>query len=308
MTCIQHQALRARVFISCGQSKRTDEVETARLIAQRLHQLGFDPYVAVEEQTLRGFKENIFAQLEKSEYFIFVDFKREQLAESNPPVCRGSLFSHQELALASFLEISVVAFQENGVKSDDGILRFLQTNATTFSDRPLLPNIIADEVQRRGWNAGLRNEVVLEREPKQKVDAHLGNTQQVGRFFHLSVRNLHSRKTATNCYAYLEKATRLNPYTDIPLNTIEFKWAGYVLPNAHVSPGSVRRVDAFWINHNNPTVLQFNTFSDSTEFIPQIQGEGEYELSYSIVSDNFPPARISLKLKLSASLERTTLT
>lgn len=163
-------------------------------------------------------------------------------------------------------------------------------------------------MRRRGWNPGLRNEIVLRRDPKQKVDAQLGNTQQVGRFFHLSVRNLHTRKTATNCYAYLEKATRLTPRTDIPVNTIEFKWAGYVLPNAHVSPGSIRRVDAFWIKHNNPTILRFNTFSDSTEFIPQIQGEGEYELSYAIISDNFPPARISLKLKLSALLEHTALT
>src|SRR6266571_4187938 len=96
--------LRARVFISCGQSKHSDEVETARKIARRLQELGFDPYIAVEEQTLRGLKENIFSQIENSEYFVFVDFKREQLVSNDPPMHRGSLFSHQELALASFLD------------------------------------------------------------------------------------------------------------------------------------------------------------------------------------------------------------
>lgn len=263
--------------------------------------------MAVEEQTLRGLKENIFAQLERSEYFVFVDFKREQLAEANSTVHRGSLFSHQELALASFLEIPVVAFQEKGVKSDDGILRFLQANATEFSDRHLLQNVVADEVQRRGWDPRLRNELILERAPTQYVDARLGSTPGVGRFFHVSVRNLHQRKTATNCYVYLESAAKLSPRADMPLHSIEFKWAGYVLPNAHISPGSARRFDALWIHREHPTKLQFNTFSDSTEFVPQIQGEGNYHLGYSVVSDNFPTARISLRLRLAGSLDRTTL-
>ena len=46
--------LPARVFISCGQDKGTDEVQVARDIAAEFRKLGFDPYVAVEEQTLRG--------------------------------------------------------------------------------------------------------------------------------------------------------------------------------------------------------------------------------------------------------------
>jgi len=120
--------LRPRVFISCGQNKATDEVDVARLIRQRLQELGFDPYVAVEEQSLRGLTENICSQLENSECFIFVDFKREQLAECQQTDYRGSVFSHQELALASLLQIPVAAFQENGVKSDDG-MRSLQVES-----------------------------------------------------------------------------------------------------------------------------------------------------------------------------------
>jgi hypothetical protein len=58
--------------------------------------LRFDAYIAVEEQTLRGLTENIFARLANSEYFLFDDFKRDRLEGSNEH--RGSLFSHQELA------------------------------------------------------------------------------------------------------------------------------------------------------------------------------------------------------------------
>jgi hypothetical protein len=75
----QIKGRRARVFISCGQTKDSDELETAQKIRDRLQELGFDPYIAVEEQTLSGLKENIFRQLQTAEYFVFVDFKRERL-------------------------------------------------------------------------------------------------------------------------------------------------------------------------------------------------------------------------------------
>jgi hypothetical protein len=82
--------LPARVFISCGQSQGTDEVQVAMDIATEFSRLGFDPYVAVEEQCLRGIKENIFHQLETSEYFVFIDFKREYVPAKK--ACRTSFF------------------------------------------------------------------------------------------------------------------------------------------------------------------------------------------------------------------------
>jgi hypothetical protein len=223
---------RARVFISCGQSKGTEEEATANAVARRLEKLGFDPWVAVQDQTLRGLKENIFEQLAKSEYYIFVDFKREELAKTVPPVCRGSLFSHQELALASYLQIPVLPFQELGVKQDDGIIRFLQANATSFTDRSLLPNVIADKVQERRWDPHWKNELVLERDAT-RVEQPPGQGPRYfpGRFFHIDVRNRHRDRIATNCYVYLAKAINLNTAEQIPLKTVEFKWAGYILPH-----------------------------------------------------------------------------
>jgi hypothetical protein len=305
---------RARVFISCGQSKGTDEEVTASAIAGRLERLGFDPYVAVQEQTLSGLKENIFEQLAKSEYYIFVDFKREELAKTVPQVCRGSLFSHQEFALASYLEIPLLAFQEAGVKQDDGILRFLQANAIPFSDRNLLANVIADKVQERGWDPHWRSELVLKRERNQFSDAT--RVEQIpgqrpryfpGRFFHIDVCNRHRDKIATNCYAYLASATNLKTSEEISLKTVEFKWAGYVLPNAHILPQQARRFDAFWIAHDRPTLMQFNVYSDATDYIPRIEGAGRYRLIYVVVADNFPVSRGSFVVSLNESLQLTTL-
>jgi hypothetical protein len=298
---------RARIFISCGQNKYSNEVAIANQIVARLEKLGFAPYIAVEEQTLRGLKGNIFRQLRRSEYFIFVDFKREKLEGED--AYRGSLFSHQELALASYLDIEVLALQEDGVKKNDGILGFLQTNAIRFTDadRHLLPSVIADNVRERGWDPNWRNELVLERDPKQFTDPFVRNVGKSARFFHINVQNLHRDRIATNCFAYLEKATKLNPSTKIDIRTVEIKWRGYTLPNAHILPQTTRDFDAFFIYHDVPEVLQFQFFTDASEFIPQIAGAGTYRLEYVVVSDNFPPVRGTFTLDLSGSLESTVL-
>jgi hypothetical protein len=298
--------LQARVFISCGQSKNSDEVSIASQIEETLCSLGFNPYVAVQEQTLRGLKENIFEQLSKSEYFIFVDFKREPISDG---VHRGSLFCHQELAIASYLNIPVLAFQESGVKSDDGIVRFIQMNAVQFTDRHLLPGLIAEEVTKRKetWDPCWRNELVIERDPEQVSRTLLQDTGQWCRFYHVGVRNRHRSKTARDCYAYLERATRLGQGAEIPIKQVEFRWAGYSQPNAHVFPGRVRAFDAFFIPEDSPLQLQFNVFATGTDFIPRIGGEGCYELEYSVVSENFPEARAALHLNLGPTLDATTL-
>lgn len=269
-------------------------------------QVGFDPYVAIEEQSLVGLRENIFERLRTSEYFIFVDFKREQLAGTGAVVNRGSLFSHQELAIASFLEMDVIALQERGVKTDDGIIRFLQTNPIPFTDRDTLPHVIADIVHQRDWNSSWRNELVLERRRDQAIAAkRLDGT--IATFFHIDVRNHHQQKLATNCYVYLEKAVRVTPTAEtIPLKTVEFKWAGTTIPGVGIAPRSVREFDAFQVAHNTPTVLDFAAFCDSTEYIPRFSGAGQYELSYVVRAGNFPPARGSFKLNLDPVLARTT--
>jgi len=300
---------KAKVFISCGQQKGSDEVEIAHRIAERLRELGYEPYIGVEEQTLKGVKENIFGQLETSEYFIFIDFKRERLStDSDEPVYRGSLFSHQELSVASFLDIPFIAFQEKGVKSDDGILKFVQANCIPFTDRHTLPNVIADCINQRGWSPHWKRELVLERNEEEYVDATViqNQTLKLARYFHIEVRNLHQRKLASNCYAYLESIEDLSTHRRNTLETVELKWKGYVLPNATILPSSSRYFDAFFVFHDSPSTLHFNLFTDYTGYIPQVNRPGDFELIYAVASENFRVATAKFILHLGERLEDIT--
>ena len=111
-----------------------------------------------------------------------------------------------------------------------------------------------------------------------------------------------------NCCAYLEKATAIDPRLETFIGAVEFKWEGYPLPNAHIRAARVCRFDALWLAPDVPGEARFNIFCDAPYFVPQVRGAGRhYELTYLVVSDNFPPARRSFVLKLAGSLALTTL-
>lgn len=301
------QSVRAKVFISCGQKKDSGEVGVASAIAKVLHRLGFEPYIAVQEQTLLGLRENLFSQLATSEYLLFIDFRREQLADS--PECRGSLFSHQELAIASYLKMPVIAFQERGVKELDGMLRIVQANAVPFDDPERLPAMVRSAVKKARWRSDWKNVLRITRDPGEFDDAQVVNVSgnAMARFFHLTVENLNPYVPATNCTAYVEAISDLGTNLQINLRTAELKWAGYVLPTVAIMPESRRDVDAILVYHGTPHTFHFNSFTDSGYFMRPIQGPGSFKIDYVVVSENFPQARISVTATVGNKLSGATL-
>ena len=307
---------KARVFISCGQRKDTEEVEIAKKIADGLTAMGFEPYIAVTEQTLKGVKENIFAKLRSSEYFLFIDFKRERLSKGkdnfeDTGVFRGSLFSHQELSIATFQDYEVLAFQETNVKSDDGILKFIQTNCIPFTDTKSLPSLVIQKVKERKWNPTWRNELALDRKMNDYEDA-VSPQSGVGRYYHIRVLNKHKDKIARNCLAYIESIKDLATGKVRLLELVELKWKGVIREAVTIVPRTFRYLDAMHINSQNPIVayLGLNPFVvDWTGYqnAYQIVGVGDYEIEYVIFSEDFSPCRAKFRLHIAPQIVNTTL-
>ena len=289
---------RARVFISCGQRRDTDEVQVARNVEASFRSLGFDPYVAVEEQTLRGVTENIFRQIETSEYFVFIDFKREHVAEKS--ACRGSLFSHQELAVATYLDLQIIAFREKGVIQEDGIMRFLQANSTEFTDRHLLKDSIIARANERKWSPERRNKLYLE--ANGFIDARDINRGDLLRVFHVNVTNRHRTKAAIGCYVYLEQITNTRSNEAIFAEPVEVKWKGYNFPMANIAPHSSRSFDAVCLWTDQPDEAFPHVLTDFTGYSPRLKGPAEYTLQYLVLAENFPPEQIRLELRLGSTL------
>jgi hypothetical protein len=312
---------KARVFISCGQRKESEEVAIAEKIRDELIAMGFEPYIAVTEQTLKGVKENIFTKLRSSEYFLFIDFKRERLHKETTFLFlkrfkdtkehRGSLFSHQELSIATFQDYEVLAFQEASVKKDDGILKFIQANCIPFTDINSLPSLVVKKIKERNWNPTWRNELGLDRDKSDYEDATAPKSG-TGRYYHIKVFNKHKDKIARNCFAYIESIKDIATGKVRLLELVELKWKGVIRETVSIIPRTFRYLDALHINFANPTVayLGLNPFIvdwSGYQNAYQIIGIGDYEIEYVVFSEDFSPARAKFRLHIAPQIQNTTL-
>jgi hypothetical protein len=312
----QMYQMKAQIFLSCGQNPDYDEPRFVQLIKDKIISLGFDePYVAVHIQSPRSIRENVFKQMQESDYFLLIDFKREELGKDKDGqlIHRGSLFTNQELALASFLEMEMMLFQEAGVRQRDGMLDAIQGNATPFSDRNKLPDLIAEEIRRRVWTTETRNTLALSVYPNSA--SRLDQTKSDGRFsrpFHIKVDNLHHRKDARNCFAYLDEVVDLNSNRSISKNekweTVEFKWAGTRLASVRIAPKpSYRNFDAVWLFVNQQQQIGMGFFDSVvpalTDYFPHQLRPGRYRLTFVVVSDNFSPVRKNFIFEFGQTLE-----
>jgi hypothetical protein len=283
--------MKARVFISCGQNKDSDEPQIADSVAKVLTDLGFDPYIAVRERTLRGVIQNIFRRLAESEYFLLIDFKRERLQRNGHDEHRGSPFCHQELALATYLEKPVIVFQEEGVRKLDGIIQFLQTNAIPFLKRADLPELVRTAVLEEKWDANWRDELTLSRLPEQHADELHPPNRHV-RYWHIAVTNNNPYKTAFGCHAYLRSLVRLEPNpATISFEVVENKWRGISFLSAIIPPTKRREFDAFLLYSDTPGTLIGGTHTDSPRHQLVLLEPGKYLLCYSVYSETFAEAK-----------------
>jgi hypothetical protein len=287
--------IKARIFISCGQ-REGEESELANTIANKLTQRGFDPYIAVEEQVLRGFTQNILPRLEESEYYLFIDFRRETVLDEhgNHLGNRGSLFSHQELAIAAFLNKPVIAFREQGVMGRDGVAGFFQINSIIFEDRLQLPDLVESIVIERGWDSSSRDELILCRIDDESQQVPYGNNRTPARFYHIQVRNLNRRNTARNCTAYIQSITNLHNGHQYSPEPVEIKWKGVKSQSSQIPPGFTREIDGIVVfPQSNQVYIGINTFlTDYGGYLDQYRLDtGRYLLEVMVFSDNFRPTR-----------------
>ena len=217
---------RARVFISCGQ-RTEEERAVAQAISSLLTEHGYQPYVATQQSNLKGLKEGIFPQLLDAEYFLLVDFVRQGPCGDLTP----SLFTHQELAIASFLELDFMGFRQRGAALD-GVLSFLQGNCVEFEDPDGLPSLVHSRLKELDWNPDWQKGLQLSREDGEYVDSNLdGDSSFPARFFHPQVTNTHKVKPALGCRAYINGLIETQDGKVNPGRAVELKWGGYQFPD-----------------------------------------------------------------------------
>lgn len=316
--------IKTRVFISCGQTRDSEEERIANALKERLEHAGFqNPYVAINEQTTSGFKENILSKLEVSEYFIFIDFKREALFSSNNieplkdrsgrNVHRGSLFSNQELAIAISQDKRIIAFQEDTVIERDGMYSVAQINPIRFSSRERIVDIVMEKVIENRWDPNWRDEIEMTREDNDFSDVLYGNDpSKPARFFHIRAINRNKYKTARNCVCFIKKVIHNSTGEVHTMQLVEIKWKIIRTADVHIPPQEYRKFDAFFVIKNGYDKIYLGYNRNIIDY-PQIDVEyrlsipGDYTVYYEIYSENFRPTINAFHFHLPESYERIKL-
>ena len=180
-----------KVFISCGQASE-QEREVAKNVYDWFLKNEFDPYVAINAQTIQDVNSGIIGQLKASDYYVFIDFPREQLPSSGEVCHRGSLFTNQELAIAYFLDFREVIFLQHHAVRLEGLLQYMASNAIKFDDYSTVHKIVAKNVEERSWSPTYSRHLIPEnpRLSKETIGYRpLQGQPLCGRFLYIDIKN-----------------------------------------------------------------------------------------------------------------------
>ena len=264
---------------------------------------------------MTGVTDHIFEQIVKSEYFLFIDFKREKLNTGirigdRSERHRGSLFSHQELAIAAFLQKEVIAFKERGVRLE-GISKFILANALEFSHRKSLPKRVMDKVSEQ-WDPTWWDELNIQRDNNDKdIGICDREKNRMANYFHVKVKNRHKAKVARNCVAFVSRIRKPDGSVLTP-ELVELKWKGIISHDLSIPPGQYRSLDVFHAYWDSPSVgyLGINPFIfdfSSYGAFYKLCGPGRFEIDIVVYSDTFESVCRTYVLDLGKTMDEISL-
>jgi len=318
----------AKVFISCGQSdKYPDEKPTAEKIREYLQSKGFHVYLANDDQKLFDTNQVIIEELESSDYYLFIDFKRENISCSKS---RGSLFTNQEFAIALYMNFDkTILLQEEGIERE-GFLNYTSlTNIKPFSKKEDVLGMVKEMVESKKWDSNFSRHLIAELiganqdtyysdhygycnpnpQAKCPLDKYKAKTcsQTV---FPCRISNRNPHREARGVRAILKEIK--NPGSGRFILHVDgryLKWAGHKECYEHVIPrNNGRNLDLFCICACAPLEVYLHEDNDAwpKKFVNNKES-GELHLTYSIFAEGFPKLEFTIKINLTNDINTTTV-
>ena len=285
----------ARVFISCGQ--RAGERQVATEIADWFASNGFRPYLALEAQSVQDINSGIIRELRRGDYYVFIDFKREALAE--PSEFRGSLFSHQELAIAYATDFEhALFFRESGVALE-GFAAFMASNATVFNERATVPALVAEAVYRRGWSPHYSRNLIV---GELRLTTELIQYRDLqGRFLYADICNRRVDVGATGVVARLASLSIAGGAVQTSPNRSHLKVTGqHMAFEQTIWPSSHGAFDLLCVNAHRGSCVYLNNALDVLPTPALFDAVGEHRLHFEVLGHGFDRISFTVRLRTTA--------
>ena len=289
----------ATVFLSCGQ--REDEKPLAHEIQMMIeNDLELGCYNA---DSVHGFDDvmSITERLAESDYFLFVDFKRE----GPLPV---SVFAHQEFALARAWGIeNMLAFIEEGL-DPHGMLSYVLAHPIKFT-RAKLVAMVKREIKAKGWRADYSRSLVAARlvvkDDILQYGDHTGQSYE--KIWQIVIENRRSNRAAVNVVAILDTIERVGSGTaQKSPDRSHLKWVEQSQGYTHtILPQDSGLIDAFAIRVEQPGVF-LHSRMDVRPRVPIITQPEEYRLTYKLYAEHFPILAVAVRLNYAGPIIAAT--
>lgn len=298
----------SKVFISCGQATK-EEKKAGKDVAKWLHRQGFIPYIAIEVQSILDINSGIINELKSSDYYLFINFRREKVLGQKCKFYRGSLFTNQELAVAYSLGFDKVIFiNRKGVRRE-GMFAYIGSNTPEFNSyKELLPTI-KTAVKKAQWNSNYSRNLVIENphwsEPNILYGDHTGQHQI--KALYIEIHNKRNDLGAVDTVVRLSNITDPNGQKKQSPDRSHLKCAGYsILYSQTIWPQSQANYDIVALDMNNQSQVFLSSAMDIIPRQPIITQSGKYKLEYEVFSQGFPRISFLVELNITGNHESTT--
>jgi len=286
--------MKAKVFVSCGQSRRK-EIDFADKLKSWLSSKGFNPYVAKQSQSIQDVDSKIIDNLQKSDFYIFIDFRREAIkSKKHKTIYRGSLFTNQELAIAYYLKFERVIFFQQSKVVLEGLLKYMLSNGTIFSNyNDLFEKIrekIEEKLSNKDWDISYTRHLICENlrwSSETNHTDHVGNNFPNCKALQIDIRNNRDDISSFNTVARLDYIECDGNKIDSPDKTL-LKATDQPGFNQVIWPKNHCTIDLLLIDKGNPNNLYLLSAKDSRPRKEIIGNQGVYNLYYSVVAEGFP--------------------
>jgi hypothetical protein len=296
-----------RVFISCGQVN-SDEVRVANDVSLWLRSVGFDPYVAVETQSILDVNSGIIGELKRSDFYLFINFRRDLITSTPSIVYRGSVFTNQELGIAYAMGFEKALFINQRNVKREGIFGYLVSNTPEFETLEEVLPIVKQAIRTANWTVTYSRNLICENLRWGEIVGYGDHTgERQVKVLHIDIVNSRPDQGALNTVARLRSITS-NGVSSTSADRSHLKCSGALGYSNTIWPKDHIAFDLLSIDIQNQLNIYLHSALDVRPRTPLISALGNFVLEYEVFAESFPPIRFKVSLSVTGQHRSTTAT
>lgn len=303
----------ARIFVSCGQAT-TEERDTAAAVRTWLESQGFEVFVALETQSLSDINSGTIGHLRQADYYLFIDFPREQLLWPgekliDQPRHRGSLFSHQELALAYLLDFPNAVFLRHRDVELKGIAQFQMGNAETFADYTDVLKIVQQQITARAWRPNYTRHLLAVdiQWPNSPTPYDSFGNRRSYWVFYATIANRRTDTAALNVIGRLVRIINSKGEECHVIDQSRLYWGGHGAFECTIFPGDSESIAILALDRDENRRVYLHSARDISPQHPILNLPGTYRLRYQLVAADFPLHEFEVAFQHTANIDTTSV-